>query len=655
MKLNTLVKEFLQEEIEIRNDWYDTTKYLETYLVGDDTKQKTTNLDALSDDAYADIVMDDAGYTGEYEKPLLKWIKTAVKRNKYPEYLSEIPKKLQRKIIEELFELLGDAFAEKDAQRLELSEADEEMSTPEKRIAAQKEYYKKLPLFKLKDILVGLKRKSKIYKDMGQKVPKPLISQQRTLYYIIKKKEEEQMEKKTTESFKFSEQLAVKRSLRPVMEDIVVKKDTANNRIVIVSDLPDKKSQAKETIKLAKTFRSLGLDFDRNITRWVGPYSVLVELNKFLKTYNKVRDIIDKVEGLEELVADSDIEQSAKDLIIKNLDQYLDDLANATDQQTMDAAIRNYFKFWSNFHNYSIANTLLIYMQKPNATKVAGYHKWREKGRQVVKGAKSIRIWVPKLTRDKNGDVDADLEKTNFSKVDKETEKEGKKKLTGFVLGTVFDISDTKPSKEGVGDIPETPKWFSDNDKSEVAEKLSEKLKEFAKTLGINLTQSDSESGEKGYSAGGHINMSSDVAGSAYASTLVHELAHELMHWRKSSPLYVGSRREEMESDKYLTRDIMELQAESVSYIVMKYYNLPCKHHPTYLALWKANSKAIKDNLDAITKCGRYIINAVDNLSDDEETITENMNTKTKLAGLARGFVQDKNLGENSKKKRKYI
>lgn len=81
-----------------------------------------------------------------------------------------------------------------------MAKSEKELSTPEKREKKLKDYYKKLPLFKVKDILLGIKRKSQVYKDMGQKVPKNLISIQRSLYYIIKKKEEEQMKKNREEN-----------------------------------------------------------------------------------------------------------------------------------------------------------------------------------------------------------------------------------------------------------------------------------------------------------------------------------------------------------------------------------------------------------------------------------------------------------------------
>jgi hypothetical protein len=406
-------------------------------------------------------------------------------------------------------------------------------------------------------------------------------------------------------------------------EELFLKKDVANDSIVVFSDRTTPKEQANETIPLAKTFRSLGLDWKRDKGHWAGPYSILSKVNEFLKSYNKVREVIDNLENIEEYIESSELNDSKKNLLIANLDKYIEDLANATDAKAMDAAIKKYFDFWSNFHNYSYTNSLLIYLQKPDAKKVASYNKWKEKGRFPQKG-KAIYIWAPLTKR-----VEDDIDTMDFSKID-DTVKD-RRKLIGFKLVPVWDISDTVPGKEGEGEIPETPQWWGDDDKSEVSEKLSEYLTEFAKTLGINLTQSDSKSGEKGFSAGGHINMSSGVEGAAYASTLVHELAHELLHWKKSSPLYVGSSSVSATSDDYLPKDILELHAESVSYLVMKHFNLPCKHHPTYLALWKANADMIKAQLDTITKCASYIIKNVENISEDLNESVSLMNIYKKL------------------------
>ena len=144
---------------------------------------------------------------------------------------------------------------------------------------------------------------------------------------------------------------------------------------------------------------------------------------------------------------------------------------------------------------------------------------------------------------------------------------------------------------------------------------MFEYTKILAGKLGINVTNDDARGGEKGFSANKHINLSSDITGVGKASTMIHEIAHELMHWKTSSPFYIDA---ENEMDKN-PKAMRELQAESVSYIVLKHYELPVEHHPTYLALWGANKEKIKKNLDLIQKVAAYIIEKIDEISDKEE------------------------------------
>jgi hypothetical protein len=66
-----------------------------------------------------------------------------------------------------------------------------------------------------------------------------------------------------------------------------------------------------------------------------------------------------------------------------------------------------------------------------------------------------------------------------------------------------------------------------------------------------------------------------------------------------------------------------ELQAESVSYVVLKHYNLPVKQHPTYLALWKANKDKVMKNLQVIVKCSKYIIDGIDAMEQSQEAPVE--------------------------------
>jgi hypothetical protein len=389
-------------------------------------------------------------------------------------------------------------------------------------------------------------------------------------------------------------------------EDIFLKKDDTNKKIVIFSDKEDKRDRVKETIGLSKEFRKLGLDWKPDLGHWVGEYSQLEAVNVLIKGHNKIRKIIDDLEMLEDFIEETDVEQSKKNIIMDKLDMYINDLANATDQAAMDAAIRNYLTFYSRFHNYSLTNSFLIYLQKKDAKKVAGYNTWKKKNRGVVKGATPIWIWFPMQV--KTGD-EVDTTNVDFSQVD-DAVKKGQT-VTRFSMGKVYDISDTYALNDE-GKIPEQPKWFAENEKSEVADELIVKLKAFAETLNIRITKDDAKGGEKGFSAGEHINLSSDIEGVAEASVLVHELAHELLHWKTKSPFYI-------DDPAVQTAEMRELQAESVSYAVMKYFELPVTQHPTYLALWKANKEKVMANLNVIVKCSKFIIDGVESIGENKE------------------------------------
>lgn len=393
-----------------------------------------------------------------------------------------------------------------------------------------------------------------------------------------------------------------------LFEDLYLKKNEAEKKLYIFSDIEDKRGAAKETIGLAKEFRKLGFDWKAELGHWVGDYSQLGAINTLIKTHNKIKEIVEDLEKIEDFMEDSDADPSAKSLIMKKLDGYIHDLAHAT-QAAMDTAIRNYLSFYSKFHNYSLLNTWLIFLQKKDATKVASYTTWKKNNRGIKKGATVIWIWRP--IKDNSNDDNFDISKVDFSDLDSVMKAAAEKQQMRFTLAKVYDVSDTYPLNEK-GEVPETPKWEADNTPSEVAEQLIVRLKKFAETLKIKITKSDSRRGEKGYSAGEHINLSSDISGVAEASVLVHELAHELLHWKTKSPFYI-------DDPNVQTAEMRELQAESVSYVIMKHYDLPVTQHPTYLALWKANNEKIMANLKVINKCAAYIIDGIDSVGDDEE------------------------------------
>jgi hypothetical protein len=390
-----------------------------------------------------------------------------------------------------------------------------------------------------------------------------------------------------------------------VKEDLFLKKNESDKKIFIFSDKEEKSARTQETIRLGKTFKSLGFEWDGKLGHWWGPYSQLEAINDLIKKHNKIRGVIEDLEMIEAFIAETDIETSSKNLIMDKLDMYINDLANATDQAAMDAAIRNYLTFYSRFHNYSLTNSFLIYLQKKDAKRVAGYNTWRKNNRGVKKGATPIFIWFPMG----NNNQIQDTGKIDFTDLDGLMQKAAAQVNMRFGLGKVYDISDTYALNDQ-GDVPETPKWYGENEPSEVADELVVRLKKFAESLNIKITKETSKGGEKGFSAGEHINLSSDVAGVAEASVLIHELAHELLHWKTKSPFYI-------DDAKLQTAEMRELQAESVSYATMKYFELPVTQHPTYLALWKANKEKIMANLNVIVKCSKYIIDGVEAMKED--------------------------------------
>jgi hypothetical protein len=119
-KLSDIAKRFLREAIEIRKDWFNVTDKLELYLVGDSIREKQTNLDSLSDDAYAEVVMQDDAFTGEFEKELRSWITKAIKTNRFPEYIDEsMPKEDWKKFASELYDIIENSFIDKEREHFE--------------------------------------------------------------------------------------------------------------------------------------------------------------------------------------------------------------------------------------------------------------------------------------------------------------------------------------------------------------------------------------------------------------------------------------------------------------------------------------------------------------------------------------------------------
>ena len=123
-----------------------------------------------------------------------------------------------------------------------------------------------------------------------------------------------------------------------------------------------------------------------------------------------------------------------RDEALKRSDDALKALALALKQGKSEALLR-YLDTLSKFHRYSFGNCMLIAIQKPDATLVAGFHRWKELHRWVKKGETGISILAPLVMRKKAASESPDESD--------EPEKRDAKALRGFLEVYVFDVSQT--------------------------------------------------------------------------------------------------------------------------------------------------------------------------------------------------------------------
>lgn len=250
-----------------------------------------------------------------------------------------------------------------------------------------------------------------------------------------------------------------------------------------------------------------------------------------------------------------------------------------------------WLKVAAKFHAYSFSNVMLILIQRPDATVVAGYRKWQELGRQVCKGETAIRIFAPTARKRYVDDPTAPGVKFD---------KDGKPFIpyTGFILVPVFDISQT----EGDDISPPPPVDVESLTESLETDHEQDAWNAVEKTL-IN----DGYTVEIGDARGAHgftshkerrVVISEDNAGLQQLKTLIHERAHTLLH---EDVDYLGD------------RGRWEIEAESVAYIVMAAAGLDsAKYSFGYVAGWSnGDIEIVRDTADRVMKTAKLIIEQI--------------------------------------------
>jgi antirestriction protein ArdC len=244
-------------------------------------------------------------------------------------------------------------------------------------------------------------------------------------------------------------------------------------------------------------------------------------------------------------------------------------------------AFQAYLKVSAKFHSYSWRNRIMIAMQRPDASHVAGFNKWKELGRWVRKGEKGIAIFAP-LT---------------YSKKDEATGEKTGEFIRGFRIVHVFDVAQTDGAPIPAMPMPEQLTGNHDGG-------IFTALLDFAMRGGLSVLPAfdafeDERNGD--YSpAQKQIRIRSGLSILQRAKTMAHECAHWILH---TSP-----------EGGALPREVKETEAEAAAFLALARFGFPSDAYSfAYIAGWaQGDVKILEASLERINKAADEIAYAVE-------------------------------------------
>ena len=265
---------------------------------------------------------------------------------------------------------------------------------------------------------------------------------------------------------------------------------------------------------------------------------------------------------------------------------------------------KEYLRVMSKFHNYSFNNTLLIAMQKPDASLIAGFSAWKNNfGRNVMKGQKGIKILAPSPFKIKKEmeKIDPQTQKVIIGKDGKPVTEEKEITIPAFKVVSVFDVSQTE-GKE----IPDIAVNMLTGD----VEHYKEVFAALEKTSPVPVGFEKIEGGAHGYYhlEDKRIALDEGMSELQTLKTLIHEIAHAKLH-----DIDLNAPLEDLENRP--DRRTREVQAESIAYTVCQHYGLDTSDYSFgYVAGWSAGRELaeLKSSLETIRSAAAEIINSID-------------------------------------------
>lgn len=266
---------------------------------------------------------------------------------------------------------------------------------------------------------------------------------------------------------------------------------------------------------------------------------------------------------------------------------------------------RNYLRTMSRFHNYSLNNQALIHLQRPDATLVAGYNRWRDKfSRHVLRGEKGITIIAPtpykkKIEQEK---LDPDTKLPILDADGKVVTEEKEIEIPMFRPVKVFDYAQTdgKPLPERVASPVANLTGSVENYEAFMeALRRSSPVPVEVKPLSADM---DGYFSPKSQS----ITLREGMSEVQTVSAAVHEIAHAKLH---NYGLQQAAER------KHKSRNTEEVEAESISFMVCAYFGIETGANSFgYVATWSKNAELpeFRASLDTIGKTANGIITDVE-------------------------------------------
>ena len=292
---------------------------------------------------------------------------------------------------------------------------------------------------------------------------------------------------------------------------------------------------------------------------------------------------------------------------------------------------REYLKVMSKFHNYSFRNTVLIAMQKPDASLVAGFSAWKNNfERNVMKGQKGIKIIAPSPYKIKQEmqKIDPHTQKPIIGKDGKPVTEEKEVTIPAYKVVSVFDVSQTEGKElpdiavdELTGDVDRYKDFFA----------------ALEKTSPVPIAFENIEGGSHGYYhlEDKRIAINEGMSELQTLKTAIHEIAHAKLH-----DIDLNAPKDEQQP--HVDRRTREVEAESVAYTVCQHYGLDTSDYSFgYVAGWSSGRELseLKSSLETIRSAAAEIINSIDeNLAelqkaqDKEQTAGQEQPTREEKA-----------------------